>query len=58
MEGMISGTPRGFCKYKEVEWIELSAEGENSESIFLKMKAIGSFELERSEKGIKLYAYR
>ncbi len=58
MEGMISGTPRGFYKYKEVEWIELSAEGENAESIVLKLKAIGNFELERSDKGIKLYAYR
>lgn len=58
MEGMISGTPRGFYKYKEVEWIELSAEGENAESIVLKLKAIGNFELERSAKGIKLYAYR
>jgi len=58
MEGMISGTPRGLYKYKEVEWIELSAEGENAESIVLKLKAIGNFELERSDKGIKLYAYR
>lgn len=58
MEGMISGTPRGFYKYKEVEWIELSTEEENAESIVLKLKAIGNFELERSDKGIKLYAYR
>lgn len=58
MEGMISGTPRGFYKYREVEWIELSAEGEKAQSIVLKLKAIGKFELERSDKGIKLYAYR
>jgi len=58
MEGMISGTPRGFYKYKEVEWIDLSTEGENAESIVLKLKAVGHFELERRDKGIKLYAYR
>ncbi len=57
-EGMIPGTPRGFYKYKEVEWIELSAEGENAESIVLKLKYFGNFELERSDKGIKLHAYR
>ena len=58
MEGMISGISRGFYRYQEVEWIELNAETENAESIAFKLKNIGKFELERSQNGLKLYAYR
>lgn len=58
MEGMISGTPRGFYTYKEVEWIELSVEAGDAETIALKLEKLGKFELVRGEKSLRLYAYR
>lgn len=58
MEGMISGAPRGFYLYKEVEWIELPVTGAEAEVIAGQIRNAGEFELAPSEVGLRLYAYR
>lgn len=58
MEAMISGAPRGFYLYKEVEWLEFPARGEDAERVARQIRNAGAFELVPGEAGLRLYAYR
>ncbi len=58
MEGMISGSPRGFYSYKEIEWLEFPIHGDAATSLARRIAAAGEFDLEASAGGVRLYAYR
>jgi hypothetical protein len=58
MEAMISGSPRGFYLYKEVEWIELLVTEKNAEAVANQIRKAGEFELIPGETGLRIYAYR
>lgn len=58
MEGMISGAPRGFYRYKEIEWIELPVRGTDANIVASQIRNAGEFEMISSDTGLRLYAYR
>ena len=59
MEAMISGVPRGWYDYKEIEWIEFPTDAEhNVLEIRSTIDAVGQFELESTDTALRLYAYR
>ncbi len=58
MEAMISGYPKGWYDYKEIEWLEIIAADENVSQLRARLNAIGRFELERVPGGLRLYVYR
>ncbi|MFD2097708.1 hypothetical protein ACFSJ3_17090 [Corallincola platygyrae] len=58
MESMISGYPKGFYDYRELEWIEVSASSAVLEHIEAKLKSLGQFETEFREKSIRIYGYK
>ena len=58
MEAMISGAPRGWYEYKEIEWIEFDSENNDLDKIRSQIDSIGEFDLERNKTGLRLSAYR
>ncbi|MCR5889308.1 hypothetical protein LRS06_16350 [Hymenobacter sp. J193] len=64
MEAMITGNPRGWYAYKEIEWLEFPRFISNKSvvqdlhAIQLQIQAIGQFQLELSDENLRLYAYR
>ena len=63
MEAMVSGVPRGWYAYREVEWLAFpqvtSGEGvvQDLEALQQQLEAIGQFRLVRSSDSLRLYAY-
>ncbi len=66
VEGLISGSPRGWYQYREIEWIALPriatlhdapAEQELS-AIRARIEGAGKFELSEDPDALRLYAYR
>jgi hypothetical protein len=63
MEAMVSGVPRGWYAYREVEWLAFpqvtSGEGvvQDLEVLQQHLEAIGQFRLVRSPESLRLYAY-
>jgi hypothetical protein len=67
MESMVSGNPRGWYDYKEIEWLDfprlITAKGrvaaitQNLEAIELLLNSVGKFHLELMEDKLRLYAY-
>jgi hypothetical protein len=70
MESMVSGNPKGWYAYKEIEWLDfpkfIEADLENeisnhTEQDLLLIKSIieeaGSFFMETSDSNLRLYAY-
>ena len=55
MESMISGYPKGWYKYKEIEWIEFQSDIKVIENI---INSIGKFELEEINGNLRLYGYK
>jgi len=55
MEGMVSGSPRGWYDYKEIQWIEFPSK---AKEIALLLNSLGQFEYEMIENGIRLFAYK
>ena len=58
MEGMISGYPRGWYDYKEIEWIEFESGSLDLVRIESVIQNIGQFDLDKTDDGLRLYAYR
>jgi hypothetical protein len=58
LEALISGEPRGFKYYKEIEWIRFSADRHDLNLIQTTIEAIGQFEIIRNEGSLALYCYR
>jgi hypothetical protein len=61
MEAMVSGKPRGWYAYKEIEWLELfPSPGDETQHLDLLQQQIaqlGRFRVERSPNKLHLYAY-
>jgi hypothetical protein len=55
MEGMVSGNPRGWYDYKEIQWIEFPHKAKEIESI---LTSIGQFEYEVTDDKLRLYGYK
>jgi hypothetical protein len=58
MEAMISGAPRGWYDYKEIEWIEFPAGVQDVEAIRSVIESAGRFAIERTDDVLRLYAYQ
>jgi hypothetical protein len=70
MESMISGNPKGWYAYKEIEWLDFPrivisydkkrtaiTEEQNLELIKSKIEEIGQFHMELTNDNLRLYAY-
>ncbi len=61
VEALVSGKPRGWYAYKEIEWLELfPAPDDEAKHLDLLQKAIaqlGQFRVEKSPDKLRLYAY-
>ena len=58
MEAMISGIPRGWYDYKEIEWIEFPTAEQDLRKILSVIESVGQFELDSTDAALRLYAYR
>ncbi len=58
MEALISGYPKGWYDYKEIEWLQLTGSNELIDQIKFVLDKIGKFEIEKISNGIKLFAYK
>ena len=58
MESMISGYPKGWYDYKEIEWIDIKSDEQNMDKIIHLLKSIGQFETELMDGGLRLYGYK
>ena len=58
MEAMVSGSPRGWYEYRELEWISFPAGKQDVARIRAVLDARGRFDLEEGDDGLRLYAYR
>lgn len=58
MEAMISGYPRGWYSYKEIEWIEFPSDDQDVEEIEKAIKKVGKFQLETINGNLRLYGYK
>lgn len=63
VEAMITGRPRGWYAYKEIEWLEFprfpsgESEAQHLEAIQQRIEAIGQFQLLLDGDKLRLYAY-
>ncbi len=55
MEGLVSGAPRGWYDYKEIEWVEFQ---ENGQIVSKVLDSIGKFEYQLNNDKLKLYGYK
>jgi len=58
MESMISGYPKGFYDYKEIEWLNIKASNETIELINNILNSIGKFCVHQSTDSIQVLAYK
>jgi hypothetical protein len=58
MESMISGYPKGFYDYKEIEWLKIKAPSEDIERIKLSLNNVGKFCVAHSKDDIQILAYK
>ncbi|WP_315998774.1 hypothetical protein [Hymenobacter endophyticus] len=64
MEAMVTGTPRGWYEYKEIEWLDfprVTNTGEMAQdvkAIQRQIESIGRFRLALEEGNLRLYAYQ
>jgi hypothetical protein len=58
MESMISGYPKGFYDYKEIEWLNIKASNETIELINNNLNSIGKFCVHQSTDSIQVLAYK
>jgi hypothetical protein len=58
MEAMVSGSPKGFYEYKEIEWIEFTNNGQDLRKIEDHITSTGMFEIEARPEGVRLYGYK
>lgn len=67
VESMVSGNPRGWYAYKEIEWLDFPRfitmkekvlpVTQDLEAIELLLSEVGQFQLELTEENLRLYAY-
>lgn len=58
MESMISGYPRGWYDYKEIEWLKISSTNEQVINIKNLFKKLGVFETEDCLNSVKVVCYK
>jgi len=58
MESMISGYPKGFYEYKEIEWLQIKAPSEVIEQIESSLNNVGKFCVNHSSECIQILAYK
>jgi hypothetical protein len=58
MESMISGYPKGWFDYKEIEWIEFKSDAQQIERIIHLLSSIGQFEIEMIDDNLRLFGYK
>ena len=58
MESLISGYPKGFYDYKEVEWLRLKAPSLVIEQLILTINNVGKFCVNQSNECIQILAYK
>ena len=58
MESMISGYPKGFYDYKEIEWLQIKAPSEVIDQIESRLNNVGKFCVNHSSECIQILAYK
>ena len=58
MESLISGYPKGFYDYKEIEWLNVKAPSETLELINNNLNNIGKFSVNQTIDYIQIFAYK
>lgn len=58
MESMISGYPKGWYDYKEIEWIKFNSNEQQLNIIEHQIDKVAQFETIRDSNGIQLFAYK
>lgn len=58
MESMISGNPKGWYDYKEIEWLSISGDQEQISNIQEKINQLGRFELATNQNSIIVFCYK
>ncbi|MBO2650815.1 hypothetical protein [Shewanella algae] len=58
MESMISGNPKGWYDYKEIEWLSISGDQEQISNIQEKINQLGKFELATNQNSIIVFCYK
>jgi hypothetical protein len=58
MESMVSGYPKGWYDYKEIEWLELKSDAHEMERIIHLLNSIGQFEIKLNNDSLRLYGYK
>jgi hypothetical protein len=62
MEAMISGNPRGFYEYKEIEWLDFpkqinAVETQDLDHIQQIINTLGEFRIDIDQDNLRLWAY-
>jgi len=58
MESMVSGYPKGFYDYKEIEWLEIKAPRAALNELIKNIEQVGKYCVEQSIDSIKIIAYK
>ncbi|GAA6171737.1 hypothetical protein NBRC116592_14070 [Colwellia sp. KU-HH00111] len=58
MESLISGYPKGFYDYKEIEWLNVKAPSETLELINNNLNNIGKFSVNQTIDYIQIFAHK
>ena len=58
MEALVSGEPRGWYDYREIEWLGFPNADQDVEQIAAQLATVGLFKLEQGPDMLKLIAYQ
>ena len=58
VESLISGYPKGFYDYKEIEWLNINTSASNLKLIDDSLSEIGQFCVNKSTRSIQVFAYK
>lgn len=58
LESMISGNPKGFYDYREIEWLTIEGSSAQIKKVKNAMKSVGHFEFTDHEHLLKIFAYK
>ena len=58
VESLVSGYPKGFYDYKEIEWLTINTSASNLKLIDDSLSEIGQFCVNKSTRSIQVFAYK
>ena len=58
VESLVSGYPKGFYDYKEIEWLTINTSASNLKLIDDSLSEIGQFCVNKSTSSIQVFAYK